>query len=123
MKDTELRLGNWVMHGNTWCHRNENAGGGGYFEFQWEYKDWYGLGESTMNIDDVEPILLTPSWVTAFGLAKWKDKNIWTKKGVMIYSHSKHGICYGKAASRTKLKYVHQLQNLYFALKNEELNI
>jgi hypothetical protein len=84
---------------------------------------------SQFEIDDFdylkehEFIPLTEEWLLKFGFNKWKDKKIWTCKKVMIYFHAKEEFCFGRASNRTKLKYVHQLQNLYFALTGEELTI
>lgn len=68
-------------------------------------------------------IFLTEEWLRKLGFKKWKNKKIWTKKRVMIYCHSKYGFCYGAASKRTKLEYVHSLQNLYSELQKENLSL
>lgn len=78
-------------------------------------------GETTIRLKNLEPIPLTEEWFMKFGFKKWKDKKMWSYKNVIIYLHSKHGFCFGRVHSRTHLKNVHQLQNLYHALKCEEL--
>jgi hypothetical protein len=111
----EFRIGNWIEYIH---HKN-------HFSEVWGIEITDGLGTKINKIPNInyKPIPLTEEWLVKFGFTKWKNKNIWTNKGVMIYLHSKDGICYGKANSRTKLKHVHQLQNLYFALTGEELKI
>ena len=63
-----------------------------------------------------EPIRLTEEWLLKFGFERNKDA--WTSfiKNDVIIATDKFIYM-----SRTKLKYVHQLQNLYFALTGEEL--
>lgn len=74
-------------------------------------------------IDFIKPIPLTEDWLLKMGFGKWENKKIWSYKSVLIYYHSKHMFCYGKSYSRTKLKYIHQVQNLIFALTGTELTI
>ena len=71
----------------------------------------------------LRPIPLTEEWLLKFGFNKFQNRKIWIRKRVRVYLHSKDGFCYGLSSSRTKIKYVHQLQNLYFALTGNELEI
>lgn len=76
-------------------------------------------------IEDVEGIPLTDEWLLHFGFTKGETVKSWTilKKGewFTIYDDLEFGgqCIYG----RTSIKYVHQLQNLYFALTGTELEI
>ena len=76
-------------------------------------------------IEDLEPIPLTEEWLLKFGFEKQhneEDFDYWFKNDFsndIIWEHSEgfcHNLNYGG-----DIKYVHQLQNLYFALTNEEL--
>jgi len=67
----------------------------------------------------LEPIPLTEEWLLNFGYTK-EDSNFWNLGHIVweydggVFICNKNGIT---------LKYVHQLQNLYFALTGRELTI
>jgi hypothetical protein len=80
------------------------------------------------------PIPLTEEWLLKFGFKKdldgsfvfgllsmFKDKRL--KQNVYIYTESTQSLSDGQwvVINDLKLQYVHQLQNLYFALTGEEL--
>ena len=108
MKASELRIGNWVQ-----------------------------LGETTVQVDIItiyepdnklvsksEPIPLTEEWLLEFkakqfGSAFKLQKGV---KGITIRRHP-NGFFLSWPNRFTKLEYVHQLQNLYFALTGEELTL
>ena len=76
-----------------------------------------------MDIELIEPIPLTEDWLLKFGFEK---DNEYYSKGTKhyhlpsksFYSGNDH-VSGGNVDAR--IKYVHQLQNLYFALTGEEL--
>jgi len=80
------------------------------------------FGSSDSRLAKFEPILLTESWLIDFGLEKMKESeytqdsyyfgkyHLWLTSGVILFS------------DKDIIQYVHQLQNLYFALTGEELN-
>ena len=80
---------------------------------------------------EAEPIPLTEEWLIKFGFEKSIDE-YWTIDGSSLWwllSKSKNvGIklmdneVFG-VMNRYKIEYVHQLQNLYFALTGKELTI
>ena len=84
-------------------------------------------GFSSNCSDDVEPIPLTEEWLVKFGFEYRTRLNPNPKE--LAYIHQKGGfyIAYMKIfyweGGNTTIDYVHQLQNLYFALTNEELKI
>jgi hypothetical protein len=99
-----------------------------------QYKIWVEtFGSSNQEyFDGFEPIPLTEEWLLKFGFEKSNDLdsfyhlrliNDWTK----LFYDPKHGVCElsvsNHGAMIRKLKSVHQLQNLYFALTGEELII
>ena len=107
MEAKELRIGNWV-----------NIQG-------------VELTVGMINIDiaeGCEPIPLTEEWLVKLGFISDSLGGFNSPRSMNIYFLDKHiNICYAKyAESGVKLehiKYVHQLQNLYFALTGEELTI
>jgi hypothetical protein len=120
MKANELRIGSWVKHpAAVWSHRTE-VQGYGYVEFQWEEHDWAGIAECTINLEDVKPIPLTEEWLLKFGF-EYSDLNgdsgLWKIPPFQIYGKYNQFLY----DYRLDVNYVHQLQNLYFALTYEEL--
>lgn len=77
--------------------------------------------------NDVYGIPLTEEWLVKFGFEKREDDFykyplcidfIYSNLSVLIYDGRNYFV-----DSHDKIKYVHQLQNLYFALTGEELSI
>ncbi len=98
MEAKELRIGNWVTENGRLIHIHDGFGIDHAYNF--------------------EPIPLTEDWLLKFGfeLKNWGIK-VWYLKGFEIdQNFYLKGIDWG-----VRFKYVHQLQNLYFALTNEEL--
>jgi len=93
IKASELRIGNWVE--STLTQSN----------IQVEYVS-YEITEYCKPIPLTEEILLNSN-LKHFELRSWQD-------GYSVYDNE-HCI--------TEVKYLHQLQNLYFALTGEELKI
>ena len=73
---------------------------------------WYG--------GDLEPIPLTEEWLLKFGFERLGSGRF-DFKTFTYYLHD--GSFYNKTSRLCTIKYVHQLQNLYFALTGEELTI
>lgn len=80
------------------------------------------------------PILLTEEWIIRFGFEKTDENTagaIWQINGEEEYHLDdckiiewKKGLHKGLFFRRNKvIEYVHQLQNIYFALYNEELSV
>jgi hypothetical protein len=130
MKPEELRIGNWVHHEIRWSYRQ--LGAIHSFDFQWDDEDWHALGERTIDLNEISPIPLTEEWLKKFG---FKDP----PKNGMAYRmniNSSDELCWyrqddslryqtqGSGFTRNfGIKYVHQLQNLYYALTGNELTI
>jgi hypothetical protein len=118
MEAKELRIGNWVLNDrvkNTVISINENAVG--LLTLQGNH--------ISGRIELIQPIPLTEEWLLKFGFdgydkaindnlitIKGETALIWGELG-STYSHAFHAPC----------KYVHQLQNLYYALTGTELEI
>lgn len=75
-------------------------------------------------IDEFIPIPLTEEWLLKFGLKQsTTDKKRFYILGTDIYIFNESKIFFNAGSSNLSIQlyYVHQLQNLYFALTNEEL--
>jgi hypothetical protein len=110
MKATELRIGNLV---------NEN---GEVIKIRQETLCDFANGYVVF-----EPIPLTEEWLLKFGFKK--PAHTWCGDVFHLTEWDKYPINWCVAMNKNnaviieKLKYVHQLQNLYFALTGEELKI
>ena len=126
MKANELRIGNWI-----------NSQFGGIQEVVDVMCDGVNtLKYEGINYEFINPIPLTEEWLLKFGFEKdfdgsfmfgiisiFKDKRL--KQNVYIYTESTYKYSDGQwvVILDLKLQYVHQLQNLYFALTGEELTL
>ena len=72
--------------------------------------------------EDFQPIPLTEEWLLKFGF-ETKDKVFWDVGNFRVGQDRWGGYDYVNRRVDIDLKYVHQLQNLYFALTGEELTI
>ena len=127
MKAQELRIGNTFIekYSNTIIHVTGLTDTGIYFTGSFEGK-W-----------QAEPIKLTEEWLLKLGFYKWVDeKDIFSNDHLSLYLMDKDfdveaGEWYVGNDNRSnagcyclrKIKYVHQVQNLYFALTDRELTI
>ena len=115
MKASELRLGNWVE-----CLSSTQQVQGVKM-----YGDCSEVDLTAIHwIDDVDikPIPLTEEWLLKFGF-ETKDKVFWDVGNFRVGQDRWGGYDYVSRRVDIDLKYVHQLQNLYFALTGEELTI
>ena len=113
MKANELRIGNWVMYSSK-IQVNENK-----------------IRECVDHPERFGTITLTEEWLTRFGFEQMKlytGDNCFVKEKFCV-------LCDGELKNydlrltfdsdqtiRVQLHYVHQLQNIYFAITGEELN-
>lgn len=144
MKAQELRIGNWVHH-NDIISASENEG-----NFKWDICHFYDLERHHLNTESIEPIPLTEDWLLKFG---FQNKGLFTNKialsghpsgdmdGSIIFRIGEYGQDiylfenefyfelashtddYGEEITTKKIQFLHQLQNLYFALTGEELKL
>lgn len=118
MKANELRIGNWV----TELLVNNNS-------FVDTPIQLHTVGEyviSAVNNNKVKPIKLTEEWLIKFGFES--NGIAFLKNGYIIWiQENKYVFALYEAYSNnelfTEIKYVHQIQNLYFALTGNELEI
>ena len=111
MKATELMIGNWVEQPNTGTEQVVSI----LNELQ--------IITTSGHIDKYcKPIPLTEEWLIKFGFDNSLVKDIFLALGYnVIYDEGKYYFRY--YGLTVEVKHVHQLQNLYFALTNEELTI
>jgi hypothetical protein len=130
MKASELRIGNLIngiyhdyddgihedIENETICKvvTLDVSGSGDYPIYV--YSD-----EDIEHFSDFEPIPLTEEWLVKFGFDK-TSLHYLKKNGIIIQSEDDYFECL-LGIVIVKLQYVHQLQNLYFALTGEELTL
>lgn len=114
MKATELRIGNYVWDDYS----------GEMIVSEIDSKGWVSLRknlnlpEGAFKAGTIESIPLTEEWLLKFGFESLLNGAGYVKKGTEIgYNHNGFYII----TSGLKIEYVHQLQNLYFALTGTEL--
>jgi hypothetical protein len=113
MKSSELRIGNITSMGVV-CSIEDNF-----------FRVLDSEGDTFKNTwADIQPIPLTEEWLLKFGFIK-KNGYGFIKKdlaGNIFYSvETKEHFMFQYHDLRIKIKHVHQLQNIYFALTGEEL--
>lgn len=122
MKPTELRIGNLINR---------------YFEGKYSSQDictirdiWEIHSSHNTDVFTFEPIPLNENWLIKFGFEE-EVKNIdspmprfvvWRKE-IFTYNTIHGWWIDGKQISGLKCEYVHQLQNLYFAITGDELKL
>jgi hypothetical protein len=119
MDATELRIGNWYQYASEM--------GISYNAVQEISRNKFGLLSDIYgtNFEICKPINLTEEWFEKFDFDKTivEEYPIFQKDFLTIEFYSDKSIVYfgGLDVARTTIKYVHQLQNLYFALCGKEL--
>jgi hypothetical protein len=123
MKPKELRIGNYVLirdyllivSGLTW---DETEG---------TYEVVYHNNRASQPIKNFKPVPLTEHWILKFGFKpKYEDQEdnlIYEKNNLLITKDKFKEEFYLELnmSVESELKYVHQLQNLYFVLTADEL--
>ena len=82
-------------------------------------------GDTTFNLDkSIQPIPLTEKILLKCGFEYNKNDCKWYNFSFILdYWNSQKFFIYGYVGGNIVIKHLHQLQNLYFALTGEELNI
>jgi len=117
MKATELMIGNWVKFKvNKTPNTIESINFSGVCTL-----DKIGV----VMVDGLKPIPLTEEWLIKFG---FQDNTIRIGEMQIIFDEDYGSYYLGDEQEiglnpDLEIKHVHQLQNLYFALTNEELTI
>jgi len=129
MKASELRIGNWIS----------TIYGMEFQVYPMAFKQMPTDEKHNLILDTWKPIPLTEEWLLKFGFedvdlnmsgSNWlvkEQKGLWRQAIRIAYSEKSEEWsltleCVSPPTlSISRLKYVHQLQNLYFALTGEEL--
>jgi len=115
MKATELRIGNYVnLYGTVATIQRADF-------YEGELK--HGIA-----IDSGKPIQLTEEWLLKFGFMKMNtldepDEKFYINGGLTVRLYKGKIKPYFFLPKDRNIDYVHQLQNLYFALTGNELEI
>jgi hypothetical protein len=107
---------------------------------EWDEGIWYRIGECIAVLEDYEPIPLTAEWLDRFGFEEYKGDHSDTYIIKLNWHLSSSEFCYLLLSSSShywigysddkhdnidiglgKMDFVHQLQNLYFAITGKEL--
>ena len=115
MKATELRINNWVQFKHTETPVIITLG-----DFVREYKDEH--------LDDYEPIPLTEEWLKRLGFEI--KKGAWGTSAEIRIGRARYVLYQNRNVwsinptdgFRVDFKYIHTVQNHYFALTGQELN-
>lgn len=113
MKANELRIGNYISY--------NSATGGWWQERQVHPSDFDKTCAGTLLCENFMPVKLTQEWLIRFGFleivsGQWihYDNQCYLRKIIGGYE-------FDTPNYKPVIKYVHQLQNLVFALSGEEL--
>ena len=134
MTANELRIGNLVTIDNeVWAEYRGKPMSVTMIDtvIQMGDKDLFPDSTGTVNLmygdidfgqydEFIQPIPLTDEWLVKFGFEK--DGTWFTKSGFGISIDNLKWQMKGYIATFDKCLYVHQLQNLYFALTGQDLN-
>lgn len=139
MKASELRIGNYVdvINRNHEIHLPygfiKKVGAIQFFKVElYEYDQNFALlpEPQLTDINDLSPIRITEEWLLKFGFERPKNSSMfyWVKlRASLLNINPENGLVWLNDATGETFKnpsliqYVHQLQNLYFALTGEEL--
>lgn len=117
MKAEELRIGNYVYASGEITKVTDVL----------EKGINYGIYDVYYDLEDLQPIELTEEILLKCGFEKHSTNPFWFRKKQICISlvGSIELISWGMQIFKIdlKVKHLHQLQNLYFALTNEELNV
>lgn len=125
MEANELRIGNWIDYNGKHAYITAVGKKSVIIELGTVINDHSAYTESkNPNLDEINGIPLTEEWLLKFGFIKVLDYPCFRLDGLQIEFNgfdSQWGS--GLLDEKTVTKYVHQLQNLFFALKGKELTL
>jgi hypothetical protein len=103
MKAQELRIGNYLKKDVV---------------VKIDARSIFDIWEETK---EYQPILLTEEWLLRFGFVSNPYQDRYENKSIHVQCNKTRGVTELWIENMPHIKYVHQLQNLYFALTGEEL--
>jgi hypothetical protein len=121
----DLMIGNWVKHEpSEWSYRNNDNVDLGNIYFQWEDRDWVALGECTLSIEALSAIPLTEEILLkcegSLFIGYSHFKSYYNINGINVNFIDDKWIEY---VSRVEIKYLHELQNIYYWRTKKHLQI
>jgi hypothetical protein len=123
MKANELRIGNYVKYyGNSKTYKIDGINTDAEI---WGNQGYIRSGSAKISIDAIKPIPITEEWLLKFGLLK-SGSVFFIDDYYIIFRENNiqelgFDVDYGFYVL-AEFEYVHQLQNLIFALTGKELN-
>lgn len=123
MKASELRIGNLVENRSSEIIKID--------EYQIQFFELWHQKKYSEN-PPFKPISITEDWLLRFGFTVYSNDYLTFPANDRFDAEKINGqwviqICYGQFADSGSplfdIKYIHQLQNLYYALTGEELTI
>lgn len=119
MEYKETRIGNLVNFKPNYLNPDKFCKIEGNISYNHSFVTEIKTGKPfTLLRNALHPIELTEEWLLKLGFKPFvKD---FTLKGIIIHKRKRGWVL---RKSVPEIKYVHQLQNLYFALKGEELEL
>ena len=121
MEIQELRLGNYYRWESYAYEAQDNMSIN-----IWKIEDYHAvMTHGDIYMRHCFPVLLTEEWLRKFGFERFPWGLV---KGNLLFRDDLKNPCETLTLEigngfRTEIKYVHQLQNLYYALTNEELTV
>lgn len=119
----ELRMGNWVMYDNRIFKIH-------CISETYPFLNTEEFGVGVVGFKNIEPIVLCPEILEKCGFEWSIYHQAWHKQGFVfdLSERSVGGFFMHKSRLNSEIicpeiQYLHQLQNLYFALTNSELTI
>jgi hypothetical protein len=113
MKANELRIGNLVLIPYNKSNKKE-----GFYEVTISAVGGFG---GYIGPEDYQPISLTEEWLLKFGFISNPYEDRYEKGVLHVECDKTKGETQLWIENMPHIKYVHELQNLYFALTGEEL--
>ena len=114
MKSTELRIGNLLRY-TDYTNVKEQLRG---TPFELTADDILFLSENSVHY--VDPIQLTEEWLIKLGFVKHSGGYLSSDSAIELTFDF---LVWKPNIKRLKILYVHQLQNLYFAITGQELSV
>lgn len=116
----ELRIGNWVKYKNKYYQIYDGIRSLSIDDLDSEKLDSH---LKNIKLSDLEPIELTEEILLKCGFLKHKDIGYRCLFKDFKFDLDDFTICFIDSWLDIEIKHLHQLQNIYYALCNEELNV
>jgi len=136
MKANELKINNWINYNSCNFKINSIIHPEPFIGENYSHKWLIALDNNclTVTLDKIKPIPLTEEWLIKLGFNQNKKNNGTFNKDLFKFhtqrpNHKNKGFilcteiywCQKRVIVSGGVKYLHQLQNLYFALTQKEL--